>query len=512
VRERRSTAEARGDKRTTHLPASRGGVRIVEIAGDKLGTSHDIRDELILGRIPEIGVAIASPGISRRHAKLSRLESGTYVIEDLGSRNGTLVNGVPIDGKQPLEIGDRIQLGADVVFLFTRADPVDEHLSHLRRMEVVGRLTASVVHDFNNLLAVMLASLEHLEGLELDNVVPDDEAQASVEDALTAAKDAAALTRRLLTVARPAGTLKMRVSLSTVVDGVVRMCGRMFGEKVKISAVLPKNLWVLGDETELAQMLMNLCVNARDAMPEGGALKISGAPLDLTEHAPPIPLTSNYAVLAVEDEGVGMDAAVRERIFDPFFTTKGEGRGSGLGLATVYTSVRRMGGHVDVDSEPGRGTKFTLYLPLASQRPLAETAQVGRRVSIPGITSEARPLTVLIAADDPLARRAIRRLTRRAGHEACAFDQYEAREILATKVLTPDVIVVDPDGTEGSSLEGIDRILSGAGDAPVIVLAAYLPPETEAAIHESGAALILRKPAGAKDLQRALLAALVGGS
>ena len=113
---------------------------------------------------------------------------------------------------------------------------------------------------------------------------------------------------------------------------------------------------------------------------------------------------------------------------------------------------------------------------------------------------------------DPLRNGPRRRLTRRAGHEACAFDQYEAREILATKVLTPDVIVVDPDGTEGSSLEGIDRILSGAGDAPVIVLAAYLPPETEAAIHESGAALILRKPAGAKDLQRALLAALVGGS
>jgi CheY-like chemotaxis protein len=244
-------------------------------------------------------------------------------------------------------------------------------------------------------------------------------------------------------------------------------------------------------------------------MPEGGTLTLTAAPLDVSEHAPPIPLTSDYAVLTIEDDGIGMTPAVRERIFDPFFTTKDEGRGSGLGLATVYASVRRMGGHVEVDSEAGRGTKLTLYLPLASRRAVAETGVVARRLPIDAESGEVRPLTVLIAADDPLSRRAVRRLTRRAGYEARAFDQNEAREILEAHILSPDVVVFDPEGSQ-SGTEGVERIVAAAGDAPVVLLTAYITPEDEASAIEAGVAVVVRKPVGAKELKGALLAALVG--
>jgi signal transduction histidine kinase len=484
---------------------------MVEIAGEELGASHPIGDELILGRIPEIGVAIASPGVSRRHARIFKTSADAYAIEDMGSRNGTLVNGVPVLRQQPLNVGDRVQLGADVVFLFTRDDPVDEHLSHLRRMEVVGRLTASVVHDFNNLLAVMLSTLEHLDALNLDDHVPDEEAEASIEDALAAARDAAALTRRLLAVARPAGALKTKVSLSPVVDGVVRMCRRMFGDNIRIDQVLPQKLDVLGDETELAQVLMNLCVNARDAMPDGGTLRVSAAPLDLASHAPPIPLTADYAVLTVEDDGVGMPPKVRERIFDPFFTTKEEGRGSGLGLSTVFTAVRRLGGHVEVESEPGEGTKFTLYLPLASSRPVRDTAGMSRRLKLDPETGRAKPLNVLVIAEEALARRSVKRIGRRAGQETRAFDENEALEILRAKILTPDVILIDADSSAGDPCDTIDRVRSAALDVPLVVLTAYLSPDKEAAVYEQGVSVVVRKPVGASDLESALLAALVSG-
>ena len=231
---------------------------------------------------------------------------------------------------------------------------------HAERMEALGRLTGGIVHDFNNLLFVITGQIE----LARRQLTADHPAFARLAPALHAAERAAALNRQLLAFGRGSPADPRPLDLNAVVAQLDRMLQRVIGEGFRVEIRAGPGLGrVRADVTQMEQLLLNLALNARDAMPRGGRLVIETRDLEIAGGADPPAPPGRYVMVAVCDEGVGMDEETRKRIFEPFFTTKPEGAGSGLGLATVARIVERHGGRIRVDSVPGRGTTFQVYLP-----------------------------------------------------------------------------------------------------------------------------------------------------
>jgi two-component system cell cycle sensor histidine kinase/response regulator CckA len=244
-------------------------------------------------------------------------------------------------------------------------------LRQAHKMEAIGRLAGGIAHDFNNVLTAIYGYADLL----LDAFEADDPRRRDVEEIKHSAERAASLTRQLLAFSRQSLIQPQVLDLNAVVDDVQRMLARMVGVDILLTFEPAPDLWpVRVDRGQIAQVLLNLGGNARDAMPEGGALVIrSENRIVSPELARELPGLSpgDYVMLTVSDTGVGMPEEVRRHIFEPFFTTKDQGEGTGLGLATVYGIVKQSGGSVYVDSEEGKGTTFTIYLPphLATSSP-----------------------------------------------------------------------------------------------------------------------------------------------
>jgi len=247
-----------------------------------------------------------------------------------------------------------------------------EQLQQAQKLESVGRLAGGIAHDFNNLLTV----INGYSALLLEHAPEGDPMHEGLSEIKRAGERAAALSRQLLMLSRKHIVEKSNVNLNDVVTEVEKMLRRVIGEDVRLESVLGPSLGcVLADSGQLHQVLMNLAVNARDAMPGGGAVLIETANVDLDEsyaqqHAGVKP--GPYVQLKVSDTGVGMSPDVLSHLFEPFFTTKKPGEGTGLGLATVYGIVQQCGGSIGVSSEPGRGTTFTIHLPRTGQAIMAE--------------------------------------------------------------------------------------------------------------------------------------------
>jgi hypothetical protein len=288
---------------------------------------------------------------------------------------------------------------------------LEAQLAQAQKMEAMGRLAGGVAHDFNNLLGVITG---YSELLERSRQV-DGAGQKRLEQIQKAAHRAAALTRQLLAFSRKEVIQPRVLDLNEVVGDVERMLRRLIGEDVVLVTKLGRDLGrVLADRSQVDQILMNLAINARDAMPDGGNLWIetSNARLDasyLRTHADVRP--GSYVMLAVSDTGHGMDQETLSHVFEPFFTTKGEGKGTGLGLATVFGIAKQSGGHVSVYSEPGRGTTFRVYLPIAEAREAPVSAPV--EPSAPPGGSE----TVLLVEDSDSLRPMIREVLAASGYE-----------------------------------------------------------------------------------------------
>ena len=291
--------------------------------------------------------------------------------------------------------------GAVLVFRdITEHRRVEESLRESHKMEAVGRLAGGVAHEFNNLLMVIRGYSELL----LQRSSANDLVRTNAEEIRKAADRAASLTRQLLAFSRKQVLQPKVLDLNAVVTEVEKMLRRLIGEDIELAAVLDLALGpVKADPGQIEQIILNLAVNARDAMPQGGRLTLKTANVTLDQayvrqHLGATP--GPYVLLAVSDTGVGMDAETRSHIFEPFFTTKGAGKGTGLGLSTVYGIVKQSGGTIWVESAPGRGTTFEIYLPLVEEGAASGELHPALPAPTPGGSE-----TILVVEDEMSVRK-----------------------------------------------------------------------------------------------------------
>ncbi len=307
----------------------------------------------------------------------------------------------------------------------------EEQLRHAQKMEAVGRLAGGVAHDFNNILSVILSYGE----LVLGELQPEDPIRADIQEVCKAAGRAAELTRQLLLFSRHEVVEPKVLDLNRILGNMDKMLQRVVGEDVELRAILGPDVGrIRADPSHIEQVIVNLVVNARDAMPNGGKLTIETANEDLDEsfasnHLPAKP--GPYVVLSVTDTGCGMDQATQNRIFEPFFTTKEQGKGTGLGLSTVFGIVQQSGGGLWVFSEVDRGTAFRIYLPRV------EEAVTLQRVPLASTTLRGNE-TILLVEDEAQVRAIVRSALRRQGYEV--LDASAGEEALAIAAAHPGTI------------------------------------------------------------------------
>jgi two-component system cell cycle sensor histidine kinase/response regulator CckA len=355
----------------------------------------------------------------------------------------------------------RVRLSGSIVDVTTTGPPIfeviveditephrlHEQLRQAQKMEAIGHLAGGIAHDFNNLLTAILGYSELLT----EQIGPDKPIGQDLREIMNAAQRAAALTQQLLAFSRRQVLAVAALDLNQVIGKLEPMLRRLLGERITIKTAFADSLRpVMADATHLEQVLINLAVNARDAMPEGGTLTIQTRDADLDAHYASTHAGARpgaYALFSMGDTGMGMSREIQARIFEPFFTTKELGRGTGLGLAAVYGIVHQLGGYVWVESEPGRGTVFQVYLP--------ETNQVVQTSSTPAAGMSASGTeTILLVEDEDAVRAFIKTVLQRFGYTVWEAPSAEAALTLLDSangpihLLLTDVILPKMDGRE----------------------------------------------------------------
>ena len=380
----------------------------------------------------------------------------------------------------------------------TDIDALHARLSQAQRLEAVGQLTGGVAHDFNNLLTVVLGNADLLAGHSLDAA----QRRQALDMLIGAAERGAVLTRQLLAYARQQPLAPIAVDVNQLVAAIQPMLRRTLGEHIEITVDGAPQLWpAMVDPTQLESALLNLCLNARDAMPSGGQLTLGTSPLTLGPGEADLP-AGDYVRLRVSDTGTGIAPDDLQRVFEPFFTTKEKGKGTGLGLAMVYGFVRQSGGQVGISSEPGRGTTVQLDLPRA-------TTPVAAVVPAPAAAVQGGHETILVVEDDDLVRLLASAELQAMGYRVVeAPNGVEALRLVEQgqpfDLLFTDVIM--PGGVSGRDLADATRRLRPG--LRVLFTSGY----TEDAFNQPGrpdAGLpLLPKPYRRAELARAVRAAL----
>jgi PAS domain S-box-containing protein len=393
-----------------------------------------------------------------------------------------------VHGRGELELD---ATGAPVVMIGTIQDITEsvqreQLLLHSQKMESVGLLAGGVAHDFNNLLTVILSCTEMLG----ERIGPNEQQQTLLSDVTSAARRAADLTRQLLAFSRRQVLQPRVLDLNNVLVDLSRMLVRMLGENVRISLVLGAQVGaVFADPGQLHQIIVNLAVNARDAMPRGGTLTFETTDVSTAEAAGLAGAApGSYIALVVRDTGLGMDEATRARIFEPFFTTKGE-LGTGLGLATVYGIVRQSGGQIVVSSQPGLGSTFKIFLPRAEPG-LATVAP-----SAPRLESAGGRETVLLVEDEPPVRAVLKRVLVGAGYDVLEAANAEDASLVHDRfggtihALVTDVVMPGKTG-----LELARHLTSRRPALKVVYMSGYAPNGPQLELGTDNGISFLQKP------------------
>jgi PAS domain S-box-containing protein len=448
-------------------------VRLVEVterrraaeARSQLAAIVESSDDAIIGETPEGVITSWNPGAERLFGFSAHEVIGRPVsilvppdrLEELGAamervrkgervspletvrqhKDGTLVE-VAVAVSPVRDEQGRLVGASSIARDITDRKQLEEQFRQSQKLEAIGRLAGGIAHDFNNLLTAIMGYAE----VVLNLLRPDDPAREMVTQIVRSGERAASLTRQLLAFSRKQLIAPQALDVNAIVRESGKLLRRLLGEDIEfITALHPDLGAVYADPGQLQQVLVNLAINARDAMPAGGRLTITTARAELGEGHPGVP-PGFYALLAVGDTGCGMTPEVQRYVFEPFFTTKGVGKGTGLGLATVYGIVKQGGGHIEVESEPGKGSLFRVYLPCAD-------------VPIPASDSVREPAparrgteTVLLVEDEDAVRslggRALRGMgytVLEAGHGVEALRVAEGHRglihLLATDVVMP---------------------------------------------------------------------------
>ena len=384
----------------------------------------------------------------------NRKKDGSLYVEDM------TITPVIVDGKPRNFIGIKQDI--------TEQKKLEAQFRQAQKMEAVGRLAGGIAHDFNNVLNVIVGYSE----LSLERVGPDQVVARYLTRIKSAADRAASLTKQLLAFSKQQISYPRVINLNLVIEGVVDMLQRLVGDDVSIFLKLAQPLGnVKADAGQIEQVLMNLATNARDAMPDGGQITIESQDVDLDasyqrEHEPVIP--GSYVMLSVSDTGGGMDKETMARIFEPFYTTKEAGRGTGLGLSTVYGIVKQSGGYIWVYSEPHKGTAFKVYLPR-----IGEVAEISpQRIS--ASPSPGNGETILVVEDDDAVRDLLTMTLTKANYRVLdASRANSALQLLNAHLATVQLLLTDVMMPETSGIQLMILARSSAPKLKVIFMSGY---------------------------------------
>lgn len=381
------------------------------------------------------------------------------------------------------EVAKYVYIGRDI----TRERSLEEQLIQSQRMEVIGKFAGGIAHDFNNILTAITG----YGSLLREEMREEDPLRDYVREILSSTDRAANLTRSLLTFSRRQAVTLNPVNLNELVRGVEKLLLRLIGEDIELKTILkPPSppfdkggqrgaLTVMADAGQMEQVLMNLAINARDAMPEGGTLTIETGVVDIDEEYVKEHIFTKpglHAVLSVSDTGIGMDEETRQKIFEPFFTTKGVGKGTGLGLSIVYGIIKQHEGNINVYSEPGIGTTFKIYLPLIK-------AEVEEIKPVETLTPGQGTESVLLAEDDPAVRKLIKEVLLKYGYTVMeAEDGEDAVRIFTENKDKIDILLLDIIMPKMKGTEAYEEITKIRPELKVLFMSGY----TEEVIYRNG--------------------------
>ena len=368
----------------------------------------------------------------------------------------------------PIRFGDA-DARLVMVFDITERKRLEEELRQSQKLEAVGLLAGGIAHDFNNLLTVIEGYAEMIRA----DQAPEDVHRDSVEEILVAAGRAASLTRQLLAFSRRQMLQPIRLNLNANVTSTQRMLSRLLGENIEIHTALAPGLWdVYADPGQMDQIMLNLCVNARDAMERGGTLSIETANVatDACDASlMPELIGGEYVRLSIIDTGHGMDEETQRHIFEPFFTTKEVGRGTGLGLSTVYGIVTQSGGHIRVSSRPEKGSSFSIYLPRVEG--VAPAAAKGPAGPMPAQhTGE----SVLVVEDDATVRNLVVAILKRSGYRVIApATTHEALRLCIDPATRLDLLLTDMVLPETNGAAVAEKAVAARPNLRVLFMSGY---------------------------------------
>ena len=392
--------------------------------------------------------------ITKMEARLRRKDGGSLAVE--------------ISGRPVRDDSGKVLYFEVIAEDISHMRGVEQRLRHVQKMEAIGRLAGGIAHDFNNVLGVIVAYSEML----VEKLHDSEELYSLVLSITKAVERGGALTRQLLAFSRQQVLDPQVLSLGEYLGSVRDMLTRVIGEDLQLNIVIgDPHLHVKVDPTQIEQVIMNLVVNARDATPDGGRLTIETTEVDIDDEycsRNPEARAGRHVMLAVSDTGCGMSSEVLSRIFEPFFTTKEQGKGTGLGLATIYGIVKQSGGHINAYSEVGRGTTFKIYLPATLEEAEKHEAITAENMAPRGVE------TILVVEDEESLRTVTREYLSNKGYQVIVAEDFEkALEAARDGSLLIDLLMTDVvlPGSSGPKLA--DRLAATRPNMKVLFVSGY---------------------------------------